>query len=516
MGCACGGQVASQFGDRDADRSGELHDAETAGRSGREGVSDVATPEDLARGRHRSSATAGVDRIDRIPPHSIEAEQGVLGCIMWAYDAVLGEAVEAFPVGADVFYDLRHQEVFTTLLAMYQAREGMDLITLQQKLKDGGKLAQVGGLEYLASLPDRTPSPSHFGYYAEIILEKYFQRKMIQFCEGAAARLGGNLLEPEAVFDAFERDVMKLQLERTKGRRKIKPMKELINENINTIEQHQAGVVTGLKTGFADLDVMTGGLKNKEFYLIAARPSIGKTSLGCNIAEHTALTLQVPVGFFSLEMAAAQLSMRFLSSQARVNMRTLRDGFLAERDFPKLTGAAGRLSKSAIWIDDESALNILQIRARARRMKQEYDIGLFIIDYLQIIQPIDRRATKEQSIDDSALGCKEMAKELDCPVLALGQLNREAENNPPSMAHIRGSGAVEQHADLIGLMFSPKDDKEQKWTDIIPVTLRIAKQRNGPTGDVDLTFLKSYTRFESAAKVGPEDVPDQKTWGYTD
>jgi replicative DNA helicase len=249
--------------------------------------------------------------------------------------------------------------------------------------------------------------------------------------------------------------------------------------------------------------------------VIAARPSMGKTSLAMNIAEHVALELKLPVGVFSLEMTAPSLVLRMLCSRSRVNLRNIREGFLAERDFPKLTGAAGKLANAPLFIDDSAGLSILQLRAKARRMTQQYGIKLFVIDYLQLLHSTARRAeNRQQEIADISNGIKALAKELKVPVVVLSQLNRELEkdkNRKPRLSDLRESGAIEQDADLVALLYKPssgddEDGGERDEQEAVAVNLLIAKQRNGPTGDVNLTFLKPYTRFESAAKISAEDV----------
>jgi replicative DNA helicase len=251
--------------------------------------------------------------------------------------------------------------------------------------------------------------------------------------------------------------------------------------------------------------------------VIAARPSMGKTSLAMNIAEHVALEERLPVAVFSLEMTAESLVLRMLCSRSRVNLRSIRDGFLAERDFPKLTGAAGKLSGSPLFVEDSPALSILQLRAKARRMHQQHGIKLFVIDYLQLLHSTARRAeNRQQEIADISNGIKALAKELDVPVIVLSQLNREVEkerNRKPRLSDLRESGAIEQDADVVALLYKPSsgDDDDSSGgaePEAVPVNLLIAKQRNGPTGEVPLTFLKGYTRFESAAKVSAEDVPE--------
>jgi replicative DNA helicase len=251
-------------------------------------------------------------------------------------------------------------------------------------------------------------------------------------------------------------------------------------------------------------------------FVIAARPSMGKTSLAMNIAEHVSIDERLPVGVFSLEMTADSLVLRMLCSRGRVNLRNVREGFLVDRDFPKLTSAAGKLAGAPLFIDDSSGLSILQLRAKARRMHQQYGIKLFVIDYLQLLHSTARRAeNRQQEIADISSGIKALAKELEVPIIVLSQLNREIEREkgrPPRLSDLRESGAIEQDADVVGLLYKPKqggDDEDNAPAveeEAVPVNLLLAKQRNGPTGDVNLTFLKSYTRFESAAKISDEDV----------
>jgi replicative DNA helicase len=297
-------------------------------------------------------------------------------------------------------------------------------------------------------------------------------------------------------------------------------IKALVNKAINTIEDYhqRQGTLTGIGTGFIDLDKMTTGLHGGEMIVIAARPSVGKTSLAMNIAEHVAVDLGLPVGVFSLEMTADSLVLRMLCSRSRVNLRNVRDGFLAERDFPKLTGSAGKLSRAPLFIDDSSGLSILQMRAKARRMQQQFGIKLFVIDYLQLLHSTSKRAeNRQQEIADISSGIKALAKELNVPIIVLSQLNREVEREkgrPPRLSDLRESGSIEQDADLVGLLYRPskaedEDSASEASSDAIPVNLLIAKQRNGPAGeDVHLTFLKTLTRFESAAKISDADAPE--------
>jgi replicative DNA helicase len=476
------------------------------------------TSADLKKPRRKSSATAEMPKIDRLPPHSIEAEQGVLGCILLSPHDCMGECIEKLKPGHMVFYDLRHQTLFQTLTEMYDEKQAIDLITLQQRLKNNQNIEGVGGLGYISSLSDAVPSAANLQYYLDIVLEKYLLRKMVQTCTAIVGRVFDYEGAVDALLDEVERDILRISEDRVSGASLT--IKELVNRAITKIEEfHQnQGMLTGIATGFVDFDKMTTGLHGGEMIVVAARPSVGKTSLAMNIAEHVALDLKTPVGVFSLEMTADQLILRMLCSRSRVNLRNIRDGFLAERDFPKLTGAAGKMAGAPLFIDDSAGLSILQMRAKARRMWQQYGIKLFVIDYLQLLHSTSRRAeNRQQEISEISGGIKALAKELNVPIIVLSQLNRELEKRGPGerprLSDLRESGAIEQDADLVGLLYRETKNKEgeedpgELEQDAIPVKLYIAKQRNGPTGDVDLTFLKSYTRFESAAKVGPEDVP---------
>jgi replicative DNA helicase len=481
--------------------------------------SEGAGPADLKRTKRvRRSSDATAPNVDRLPPHSIESETGVLGCVLLAPNECMGECIEKFKGNLEFFYDLRHQTIFGALLEMYDARQAIDVITLQQKLKDKQLLDQVGGIPYLSSLPDTVPSAANLSYYLDIVQEKYLLRKMIQTCTEVVGRVYDYEGEVDALMDEVERDILRISEERVESH--TSTIKDLVKKAINTIEDfhERKGMLTGVGTGFTDLDKMTSGLHPGEMVVIAARPSMGKTSLAMNIAEHVAIDQKLPVGVFSLEMTAESLVLRILCSRSRVNMRNVRDGFLAERDFPKLLDAAGKLAYAPLFIDDSSGLSILQLRAKARRMAQQYGVKLFIVDYLQLLHSTARRAeNRQQEIADISNGIKALAKELGVPVIVLSQLNRELErekNRKPRLSDLRESGAIEQDADVVGLLYKPKagDDEDgggaMEEHEAEPVNLLIAKQRNGPTGDVELTFLKTYTRFENAAKVSDEDVPN--------
>lgn len=456
--------------------------------------------------------------IDRLPPHAIEAEQGVLGCALLAPNTNIGLCIEKIRRGAEVFYDIRHQEIYNLLLEMYDEKVGIDLITLQNRLQVKGLLESVGGLPYLAALMDAVPSAANLEYYLNIVREKHVLRTLLQTCTQVVGRVHDHDGGVDELLDEVERDILQISQERIEG--VSMAIKDLVYRAISRIEDYhqRQGMLTGIATGFQDFDKMTSGMHGGEMIVIAARPSMGKTSLAMNIVEHVVLEQKLPVGVFSLEMTAESLVLRMLCSRSRVNMRNVTAGFLAERDFPKLTDAATSMASSKLFIDDTAGLSILQLRAKARRMYQQHGIKMIVIDYLQLLRAESTRIeNRQQEIAMISNGIKALAKELSVPVIVLSQLNRELEkdkNRKPRLSDLRESGSIEQDADLVGLLYKAVEEKgagEEEEpagpaSDVVPVNLLIAKQRNGPTGDVKLTFFKSFTRFESASKISDEDV----------
>ncbi len=463
--------------------------------------------------------------IDRLPPHSPDAEQGVLGCILLDPNGCIPKCIEKLKSGPTAFYDLRHQTIYGTLLEMYDSQAPIDLITVQQRLKDKKLLEEVGGLAYLSALPDTVPSAENLDYYLDIVLDKFALRMVLQTCTETAGRIYDYEGEVDTLIDEFEADAMKVsQSRQTSQQMNMKGLVGAAIDRIETYHQHQ-GQILGLASGFADLDSLTGGFEGGEMIVIAARPSLGKTSLAMNIAEYVAAESKLPVGVFSLEMTAESLVMRMVCSRARVDIRKVREGFLTEGDFTTITAAAGLLSKAPIHIDDTSGLSILQLRAKARQMAQQHGIKLFVVDYMQLLHSTSRKAdNRQQEISDISSGIKGLAKELKVPIIALSQLNRDLERDKgrkPRLSDLRESGSIEQDADIVGLLYRPGKKNAKGAEDAVeddtpapvyPVNLLIAKQRNGPRGvDVQFTFLAHCTRFEAAANpdhhIDPADVP---------
>lgn len=464
---------------------------------------EFAGAQDLKRARRQRPVNTS--RIDRLPPYSLEAEQGVLGCLMLDARQCHGQLVATYGAFEDFFYDLRNKTIYHAISQLCDQSQVVDLIIVMQQLADSRELEGVGGLAYLSSLQDATPSAANLMHYAGILYDKHQLRRVIHLCNEAVERVYGDQDDVPGLIEWIEREV--LDIRGSQVGNGIVPVKQLVNDAIREIEQKHStgGALTGLPTGFADLDKLTDGLQPGDLNILAAFPSAGKTALAMNIAEHIVLETKLPVGVFSLEMTGSQLVKRMMSSRARVNLRSVNEGFLAERDFPRLTGAASRLANSTLYIDDTSGLSVYQLRARARRMVQQWDIKFLVVDYLQLLNAADGRRkmeNRQQEVADISRALKEMAKELRIPVLALSQLNDDGQ--------LRESRAIGQDADGVWVLEEPdKEEDGYERRESHAVNLIIKKQRSGPRNVVvNLTFLTSITRFESAAKVSDDDVPD--------
>ncbi len=456
-----------------------------------------------------SLPTGSSPDIHRTLPHSVEAEQGVLGSMMISPRETIAECVEK--ITAEYFFVPAHQTVYSVLVEIWNADQGIDLITFTQTLRDRHLLDAIGGAAFVTSLFTYVPTAANVGYYLEIVRDKFILRQVITACTESVRRSFEDQDEVENLLDEVEAKILAVGEDRFKGQ--TQTMKAQVMDAIESIEQlyERKGGITGISTGFSELDRITDGLHDAEMIVIAARPSMGKTALAMNIAEHVAIHSKLPVAVFSLEMSSQQLVQRLLCSRARVNLQKVRDGFLGERDFPSLTAAASKLAEAEMFIDDTPGLSILELRAKARRLKAQKGIRLIVIDYLQLLRSTSRRAqdNRQLEISEISAGIKGLAKELKLPILVLAQLNRNPENRTgdskgrPRLSDLRESGSIEQDADLVGLLVREEyyaDTDEEKQESQGKADLIIAKQRNGPTGDVPLTFRKEFTRFEDRAR----------------
>lgn len=433
-----------------------------------------------------------------IPPQSIEAEQAVLGTIL-LQDKALLKIVEI--LAADDFYRDAHKTIFAAMLTLFEKREPHDLITLTSLLSDQNKLEQVGGASYLASLTDIIPFSGTLVHHAQIIRKKSVLRRLIQTTAEVTARCYDTQDDIETLIDQAEKTIFEIA-HSNKGQG-FQPMATIVPrafERITRLFDKQEHI-TGVATGYDELDRMTAGLQPAELIILAARPSMGKTALSMNIVQHAALIGKVPVAVFSLEMSMESLALRMLCSVGRIDSQRMRTGKLHDNDWPKLTRATGMLSDAPIHIDDTAGLTVLEMRAKARRLMSEHNLGLIVVDYLQLMQGKSNSENRAQEISEISRSLKAMAKELNVPVLALSQLNRSLENRTdkrPQLSDLRESGAIEQDADVIMFIYRDEvynraeDNPNRGMAEVI-----IGKQRNGPTGVVKMTFLGEYTTFEN-------------------
>jgi replicative DNA helicase len=450
--------------------------------------------------------TGSAQDIHRTPPHSVEAEQGVLGSMLISPRDAIAEVVEK--ITADYFYVPAHQTIFNVLVDLWNAGAGIDLITYTQVLRDRNLLESVGGAAAVTNLYTFVPTSANVGYYIDIVRDKYILRSIIAAGTESVRRAYEEQDEVGNLLDEVEQRIFAVGEDRFKGQ--MLSMKDQVMEAIESIEKlyERKGGITGVSTGFVEFDRMTSGMHPSEMIVIAARPSMGKTALAMNIAEHVAINEKLGVGVFSLEMSSQQLVQRLLCSRARVNLQKVRDGFLGERDFPSLTAAASKLAEAKIFIDDSASLTILELRAKARRLKSQQDVQLIIVDYLQLLRSTSRRAqdNRQLEISEISAGLKGLAKELKIPLIVVAQLNRQPEQRTggkPRLSDLRESGSIEQDADLVGLLVRPEiyeEDEEARAEKAGEAELIIAKQRNGPVGEIPLTFLKEFTRFEDRAR----------------
>ncbi|GAQ95277.1 replicative DNA helicase [Thermodesulfovibrio aggregans] len=432
----------------------------------------------------------------RLPPQSLEAEQAVLGAIILEGEAIT-KAIEI--LSPEDFYSERHRKIYQAMLELFDRNEPIDLITLTEHLRDKGELEDVGGVSYLGTLTTVVPTAANIRYHAKLVREKALLRSLIRACTEIVTKVYEEPEDAEEMIDFAERLIFEISEKRTNT--SFYHMKDVVKNTFKIIESmyEKKAVITGIPSGFKDLDALTSGFQPGDLIIIGGRPGMGKTAFSLNIAQHVGVELGEPVAFFSLEMSKEQIAMRLLSSIAMVNSSALRKGFITKRDWERITDAAVKLSEAPIYIDDSSQMSVLEIRAKARRLKMEKGrLGLVIIDYLQLMRSRNTYDVREQEIADISRSLKAMAKELKVPVIALSQLNRSVEKSSdkrPTLANLRESGAIEQDADVIIFLYRDEVYNRKNAANKGRAEVIVAKQRNGPTDTVLLTFLQDYTRF---------------------
>ncbi|MBS4022058.1 MAG: replicative DNA helicase [Dethiobacter sp.] len=439
------------------------------------------------------------DNAERIPPQNLEAEQSVLGSMLIDKDGIIAAAEHLRPTD---FYRDGHQKIYQSMMALTDKGEPVDLVTLVEDLRSRGSLEAIGGLAYLTTLANLVPTAANVSHYARIVREKAVLRSLIN----ASARIAAKAFSPtdnvDEVIDEAEQIIFEVA-NRTnqQGFSNIKDVLKGTFERIDKLWNNKGGV-TGVPTGFPDFDNITSGFQNSDLIIIAARPSMGKTTLALNIAQHIAVREKMPVAMFSLEMSKEQLVQRMLCAEANIDSQRLRRGFLTDDDYPKLTRAAGPLSEAPFFIDDTAAISVMEMRAKARRLKAEHGLSAVFVDYLQLMRGSERSENRQQEISAISRSLKALAKELDLPVIALSQLSRAVEQRDkkrPILSDLLESGGIEANADLVAFIYREgyyNPDAENRYeTEII-----IAKQRNGPVGKFSLFFQENHNKFKSITR----------------
>jgi len=437
--------------------------------------------------------------IEKIPPQSIEAETAVLGSMLLDRDAI-GRAIEI--IDDSVFYKGINRAVYSAIVRLYDSNKAVDMVTLVEELNKQGRLDDVGGAAYIAGLTASIPTSANIEHYAKIVKEKAILRNLISTASQIVSESYDATTNVDSLLDKAERMIFDIASNKVES--KVVSLKDVIKDSIETIDNlyQRKEHVTGVASGFHDFDIMTAGLQPSDFIVIAGRPSMGKSALVTCMAEHIAVIEKRPVAFFSLEMSKEQLVQRLLCSHARVDYHKVRTGFLSQSDWPRLVNAAGKLSESPLYIDDTPGISVLELRAKARRMKSKYDVQLVVLDYLQLMQGPKGIENRQQEISEISRSIKALARELNVPVIAVSQLSRAVEQRSdkrPQLSDLRESGAIEQDADLVVLLlreeyYNPTDENKG-IAEII-----VAKQRNGPVGSVRLAFINEFTRFENLAR----------------
>ncbi|MFC1488257.1 replicative DNA helicase [Thermodesulfobacteriota bacterium] len=443
-----------------------------------------------------------------LPPHNLEAEESILSAILIDNNILL-DVLEI--LSPEDFYKSAHQKIFFSITELFTRNEPTDLVTLTNILREKNKLEEIGGATYLVRLVDTVPLAINAQHYAKIVHDKASLRRLIEKSNAITRRCLEDQGDVDNVIDFAESSIF--EISEHKNKQAFHPISTVIDSNIKTIEEHEKNktLVTGVPTGFAKLDNLTSGFQKSDLIIIAARPSMGKTALSLNIARNAAVDANIPTAIFSLEMSKEQLSMRMLCAEARVDFFTVRRGFMSQEIWMRITDAASTFFDAPIFIDDSPDISALSIRAKARRLKRDKGLGLIIIDYLQLMRGHAAAERRDLEISDISRSMKALAKELDVPVVALSQLNRKLEERSdkrPQLSDLRESGALEQDADVVAFIYRDEMyNKDENNPNKGKAEILLSKQRNGPTGKVDLTFLSAYTRFENLA---PGDDSDSR------
>ena len=436
-------------------------------------------------------------QLDRVPPHNQEAEQSVIGAIFLEPQALITASEILIP---DDFYRSAHQKIFQTMLRLSDQGKAIDVITVTEELSSHNELEDVGGISYITEIANAVPTAANVGYYAQIVSEKAVLRRLIRVATKIVEDGYTREDEVDALLSEAESRVMEVANRKNAG--DFKHVKDVLVETYANVEhlQNRKGDITGIPTGFRDLDRLTAGFQRGDLIIVAARPSVGKTAFALNVAQAVGTQTEENVAIFSLEMGAEQLVMRMLCAEGNIDAQVLRTGALNSEDWRKLTMATGTLSRAGIYIDDSAGVRVSEIRAKCRRLKQEHGLGMILIDYLQLIQGSGIAGqNRQQEVSESSRSLKALARELEVPVIALSQLSRGVEQRQdkrPMMSDLRESGSIEQDADIVAFLYR-EDYYDKETEDANTIEIIVAKQRNGPTDTVKLAFKKEFNKFVS-------------------
>jgi replicative DNA helicase len=451
--------------------------------------------------------------LDKLPPQNLEAEQSILGAILIDNDA-LPKALEI--IDLEDFYKLSHRKIFNAMTELFEKSEPMDLITLTDQLRKKDDLENVGGISYLSSLVNMTPTAANIRYHSKIVREKALLRGLLRASNEITRKVYEDNLDAEELVDHAEKSIFDISDKRTKT--SFRTLKEVIKDSFEMIEHlyDKKDTISGVPSGFRDLDDLTTGFQKGDLIIVGGRPSMGKTAFVLNVAQYVGLELREPVAIFSLEMSKEQLALRMLCAEAMVNSNSIRKGFIKKEDWHKLTSAASNLTGAPIFIDDSSSITVLELRAKARRLKMEHSLCLVIVDYLQLMRGRGSFERREQEISDISRSLKALAKELGVPVIAVSQLNRSVEQRRPPkpiLADLRESGAIEQDADVILFLYRDEVYNKDNPANRGKAEVDIAKQRNGPAGvTVPITYISKCTRFMNMTDRGVEVIEEEEAF----
>ena len=430
---------------------------------------------------------------DKVPPHNLDAEQATLGALLLDWESSISIVLQY--LRPEKFYSLQNQKIFTAMLDLYNEGQQCDILSLKEKLREKGELEAAGGAAYISELTDKVPTSANVEYYAQIVKDQSIRRELIKSASNIVSKAHNDSIESRAVLEEVQKEIF--ELTDSSSSQEYKTTKELVNLVVSNISNRYANKnsFTGVESGFHDLDQMTAGFQPAEMIILGARPSIGKTAMALSMLQHIVIDKRIPAAFFSLEMSDVQLMQRLVAQVSRIRADTLRTGFLGSDDFAKLQTAASTIYEAPLYIVDTPNMKLLDLRSVARRLRSKEKIEIIFIDYITLIASENSSVPRHEQVAEISRSLKSLARELNIPIVVLSQVARSAEEKAPTLAELRESGSIEQDADVVMFLHRKRTPDENQET--IPTELIVAKQRNGPTGVVKITFVPHFTKYEN-------------------